>query len=475
MSSGKKRNKGLIIFVAIVLAILVLLVAFFIIGRSMATAEVLLKGDETMTLEYGSEWVDPGAEGSYTFPIASIFNSRSSLTTPITIDTRIIGEQSATYSFDHWGKKVTATRKVNVVDTTGPEITLKTNPDYYTKPNEEYVEEGFTAIDLHDGDVTDNVTFEITEEKVIYTATDSFGNSTTVEREIPYDDRIAPEIVLDGGSEIEWSYAVPYTDKFTAIDDVEGDITDQVVITGRVNAGEVGDYKLVYEVSDAYGNKATAERIVHVVERSNGRYVYLTFDDGPYKYTERLLDILDKYNVKATFFVTAWYGYPEMIGEEFRRGHSVGVHTYYHKYDEIYSSTDAFWEDFEKMQSLIVEQTGQRTPLMRFPGGSSNGISKQYCEGIMTALVQQAEAKGYTYFDWNVTSGDAGQTTDSDVVAQNIIDEIQDRTYSVVLCHDVKPYTIDAIEKVVIYCLQNGYTLLPLNEGSPTMHHTVNN
>lgn len=475
MKTGEKGNKFLITFVVIVLAIIALLAAFFIVGRSIAVAEVTLNGEENQEIEYGSTWEDPGAESNYSFPIIPFFDVRESLGTPDKIDSKTMGEQKVTYSFEHWGKHGEATRTVTIVDTTGPEITLITNPDYYTKPNEEYEEEGFKAIDLHDGDVTENVTREVTEDKIIYTATDSLGNTTRVERKIPYDDRVAPELTLEGGEEIEWTYAVPYEDDFYAEDDVDGDITDKVVVTGKVNAGELGDYILTYEVSDGYGNTTKAERIVHVVEKDNGQYVYLTFDDGPYKYTERLLDILDKYNVKATFFVTAWYGYQDMIGEEFRRGHSVGVHTYYHKYEEIYSSTEAFWEDFEQMQNVIVAQTGQRTSLMRFPGGSSNRISQEYCEGIMTALVQQAEDKGYTYFDWNVMSGDAGQTTDSREVAQNIIDAIQSRTHSVVLCHDVKEYTIDAIEEVILYCLKNGYTLLPLTEGSPTMHHRINN
>ena len=475
MNTGEKGNKLLIAFVVVVLAIFCLLAAFFIVGRSMALAEVSLNGDDAVTAEYGSTWEDPGAEGKYTFPVTSLLDSHTSLTAVNTVDTNSIGEQKITYTFDYWGKHGEATRTVNVVDTVGPEITLVTDPDYYTKPNEEYEEEGFTAVDLHDGDLTEIVKREVTEDKIIYTATDSFGNSTTVEREIPYDDRVAPELTLEGGEEINWSYGIPYIDTFTAIDDVEGDITDKVTISGSVDANEVGDYKLTYEIADAYGNTSKAERIVHVVENPDGRYVYLTFDDGPYQYTERLLDIFDKYNVKATFFITAWYGYPEMIGEEFRRGHSVGVHTYYHKYDEIYSSDAAFWADFERVQELIVEQTGQRTNLMRFPGGSSNGVSAQYNKGIMTRLVKQAEEKGYTYFDWNVSSGDAGETTESKVVAQNIISGIQDKTYSVVLCHDVKEYTVDAMEEVILYCLQNGYTLLPLTEGSPTTHHAVNN
>ncbi|MBO4235699.1 MAG: polysaccharide deacetylase family protein [Firmicutes bacterium] len=478
MNSGENHNKRTSrIFIGIVLAIILLLAAFFIVGITNAVAEVHLRGDDKLNIEYGSDYSEPGAEGFYSFPLVSFFNRTPEVTISGDIDTKTIGEQVLTYSFDHWGKHAEATRSVTVSDTTGPDITLTTNPDYYTKPNEEYKEEGYTATDLHDGDVTAGVVREVTKDKVIYTATDSFGNTTTVERKIPYDDRVAPEISLEGGSEIVWRLAVPFNDSFTATDDVDGDITGNVKVTGDLDIYTIGDYKLVYEVEDSYKNKAKVERLVRVVSNNNGedRFVYLTFDDGPYKYTEKLLDILDKYDVKATFFVTAWYGYPELIGEEFRRGHSIGVHTYNHRYDEIYSSDEAFWADFEKMQNLIEAQTGQRTRLMRFPGGSSNGISAQYSTGIMTRLVAQAEEKGYTYFDWNVLSGDAGETQDSKVVTKNVIEGIEGKANSIVLCHDVKEWTLNAIEDVIIYCLQNGYTLLPLTENSPTAHHAISN
>ena len=116
-----------------------------------------------------------------------------------------------------------------------------------------------------------------------------------------------------------------------------------------------------------------------------------------------------------------------MIGEAFRRGHSVGVHTYNHKYNEIYSGDEAFWADFENMQALIESQTGRRTIIMRFPGGSSNEVSVQYNKGIMSRLTEQAEEKGYAYFDWNVSSGDADGLTDPKEIANNIIEQIQER------------------------------------------------
>ncbi len=144
-------------------------------------------------------------------------------------------------------------------------------------------------------------------------------------------------------------------------------------------------------------------------------------------------------------------------------------------YDEIYSSEEAFWADIEKIEALVEEQTGKRTNLMRFAGGSSNRISAEYTEGIMTNLVKQAEEKGFTYFDWNVSSGDAGITTDPEEVAQYIIEGMETYENAVVLCHDIKEHTLEAMEEVLIYGIQNGYTFLPLTENSPTAHHRINN
>ena len=134
----------------------------------------------------------------------------------------------------------------------------------------------------------------------------------------------------------------------------------------------------------------------------NGKVIYLTFDDGPGQYTEKLLDILDKHGVKVTFFVTNFFtSYQYLMKREAESGHSIAVHSYKHDYDTIYASEAAYWEDFQKMQDIIKEETGIETHLFRFPGGSSNTISKNKNPGIMTRLTQQATEKGLVYFDWN--------------------------------------------------------------------------
>ena len=209
-------------------------------------------------------------------------------------------------------------------------------------------------------------------------------------------------------------------------------------------------------------------------KKAKGGVIYLTFDDGPGKYTAHLLDVLAKYGVKATFFVTGT-GDSSLIAREAKEGHSVGIHTLTHKYSKIYKSEEAFFADINAMNEIIKEQTGSYTKLLRFPGGSSNTVSRKYKEGIMTSLTKAVTEKGFTYFDWNVLSGDAGGTIKTEKVYSNVINGVRDKSYAVVLQHDVRGFSVNAVEKIIKWGLNNGYTFEPLTVDGPTVHQRVNN
>jgi len=130
------------------------------------------------------------------------------------------------------------------------------------------------------------------------------------------------------------------------------------------------------------------------------------------------------------------------------------------------------------MRKRIYETTGVETMLVRFPGGSSNTVSK-FNPGIMTTLTQAVEDCGYTYFDWNVDSDDAGKATTSDEVFDNVTKGIQwamrEYGFALVLQHDTQRFSIDAVERIIKWGKANGYTFLPLQPNSPGMHHVLNN
>ena len=443
---------------------------------------VALQGDPVITLEVGTEYKDPGAKARYKGSHLPFRNRKVKVTAAGSVDVNKLGTYTITYKASHRGLSSQKTRTVKVVDTQAPVITLKSDADNYTLPGAEYKEEGYTAKDNYDGDLTSSVEREEKDGVVTYTVTDSSGNVGKAERKIVYDDRTAPVITLDKTAASVY-VGDTWEDSYSAKDDLDGDVTSSVKVDGKVDTSKEGTYVLKYTSTDAHGNTAQAERKVVVKAlpqndpenpKDKNKIIYLTFDDGPGQYTAQLLDILKKYNVKATFFVTGQFGYSNMISREAQEGHAVGVHSMTHDFKKIYASDTAYWEDFADMDMIIVKNTGRPASIMRFPGGSSNTISS-FNPGFMTKLVKEAGERGLEYFDWNVSSGDAGETQDSNQVYQNIIDGVQQQAASVVLCHDIHPFTVNAMEKTIRWCLENGYTFEPITPGAVECHHPVNN
>ena len=112
--------------------------------------------------------------------------------------------------------------------------------------------------------------------------------------------------------------------------------------------------------------------------------------------------------------------------------------------------------------------------LIRFPGGSSNPVSALYSKGIMSRLVGAVGARGFRYADWNVSSGDAGGASTSEQVFNNVVSRFDDGQY-VVLQHDTMGFSVDAVERIIQYGMENGYTFLPMDNESYLAHHGVNN
>ena len=288
---------------------------------------------------------------------------------------------------------------------------------------------------------------------------------------------VPPTITLMGEKLTILEYGEVYTEEgYTATDDIEGDITDEVEVSTIDYTP--GTNIITYTAKDSSGNIATAERHIfvkseHSRESVPTKSVFLTFDDGPCKYTEEILDILAKYNVKATFFVTGQMpDYSYVMKRIVDEGHTIAVHTYSHSYN-IYSSSDAFFADLNKINDLIYKETGRYSVITRFPGGSSNKISKKYKEGIMSELSVKLTDKGYIYYDWNVDSGDTS-TTKPEKIVKNVTSSLKEG-HSIVLLHDLKSANITALPQIIEYCQKNGYTLLPMSDKTPIVRHSINN
>ncbi len=462
---AKKQNNFLINVIIVCAVVLTMLVigALFV---PRVNIEASLNGDKTMIVEYGTEFTDPGANAVKDGQ-ALVVEAEG------TVDVNKLGEYTITYYAQANRRVEVETRTVKVVDTTQPVITLHTTPGYVLLPGETYQEEGFTATDNYDGDITDKVQRQEEAERISYTVTDSSGNTVTVYRDLVYGDEIAPVITLEGETEIKLKAGQSYQEPgFKANDNCDGDVTDKVTVSGTVDTTKGGTYTITYTVTDAHGNKAEVTR--KVIVEGDSKVIYLTFDDGPGIHTERLLEVLKKYNAKATFFVVNTK-HIDLLPKIAADGHAIGVHTLTHKYEEVYASDEAFFKDFDAMRQIIHDKTGIWTTLMRFPGGSSNVISKRYCPGIMTRLTKAVTEKGYQYFDWNADSMDAGGAKTADDVYRNAIKSIGNHKTAVLLQHDIKGFSVDAVERIIIWGQEHGYTFQALTPNSPTCHHGVNN
>ena len=206
-----------------------------------------------------------------------------------------------------------------------------------------------------------------------------------------------------------------------------------------------------------------------------GKVVYLTFDDGPSIYTNDILNTLDKYNVKATFFVTCSGDINGLAKKILDKGHTLALHTCTHKYSNIYSSEDAYFNDLNEISTRVENITGYKSKYIRFPGGSSNTVSR-FNRGIMTRLTKKVQENGYKYYDWNIDSNDAAGANKNQVYS-NVIGALKNsnRTTNMVLMHDTKSSTKDALDNIIKDALDMGYTFSNINDYTSEIHHGVNN
>lgn len=253
-----------------------------------------------------------------------------------------------------------------------------------------------------------------------------------------------------------------------------------------LNILKTGEYEVKYIVEDHSGNKETYVRKVEVLSQYDNKEAkkdgkktcYLTFDDGPSQNTEAILKILDRYHIKATFFVTGEsQDYVHEIKKAYQKGHTIGLHAYEHDYQKIYSSLSQYMKDLNQIRELVYEQTGEYTRFIRFPGGSSNLVSKQYNTGIMKRLTHKVIDLGYQYYDWTSLNGDGENVKTVQGLKKKAIESIGDKEDIMFLMHDsgACDNTVKALPEILDYLIQQGYTFYPIDEHSPTFHHTVQN
>ncbi len=214
------------------------------------------------------------------------------------------------------------------------------------------------------------------------------------------------------------------------------------------------------------------DNVDNIAEEGDIPMVYLTFDDGPSSNTEEILNILDDYNVKATFFVCGKD--LELYGDAYKRivadGHTIGMHSYSHNFSEIYASEEAFAKDYNDIHNLILETTGVDTKYYRFPGGSSNLVSSTG----MSVFINYLNTQGAVYYDWNVSAGDAtSEAFSKEQLIDNIMKDVVQYKTSVVLLHDAanKEETVEALPGIIEALQQEGAMILPITDETTVIQH----
>lgn len=221
--------------------------------------------------------------------------------------------------------------------------------------------------------------------------------------------------------------------------------------------GTVPEYTQLYP--DFYAPVWEGERV------DGGKVCCLTFDDGPSPNTDRILETLDRYGVKATFFVVGKTGAADQ--ERMRKiaaaGHTLAMHSWSHEYRKIYASVEGFLEDYYKLYQHIHEVTGEYPRIFRFPGGSING----YDRGVYQEIIAEMTRRGFVYYDWNASAQDA--TIHPRPAWEITADCLKGvgKDLVVVLAHDsaARGTTVDALPAIIEGYQNAGYTFTALHPG----------
>lgn len=454
-----------------------LLLACFVLGIVWAVRSVYLFFDplqlraSDITIEYKTKF-DPKSN------IKTVFMSSKD---KVDIDNKVNTDAMGDYEVAYTYKGKTKTAKVHVTDTTAPKVEVA---DITADLAQAVVPEDFVT----ESSDNDNITYTFKSDadldkegdhEVTIVAKDTTGNTTEKEAVLHrVKDTTAPQIKAPG-KDVSVLQGTEFTlDGFSVSDDMDPN-PNLTYDSETLDLTKAGDYDVKILATDRSGNTAELTQKVTVEKNPeyNAKVVYLTFDDGPSANTKKVIDILKKNDAKATFFVTGTHPeYNNYIKEAYDNGNTIGLHTYTHDYAGVYSSIDAYFDDLQKISNMVEEITGEKSKVIRFPGGSSNTISANYTQGIMSQLVNLVHDKGYEYYDWNVSSGDAsGNNVPTDTLyAQATACEAD---YCTILFHDTdaKDTTVEVLPKIIDYYKKRGYVFLGLGPNSVASHHGVNN
>ena len=470
---GYNKYRKVIIALSIGLLVSLFVVLYFLFFRS----SIKFKYDKSnYDVDVFSEFTNPSISACYG---NSIKCKNIDVSIDSDVDTSKIGDYKVVYKAKYKNKSKDFIVDIKVVDNEAPIIEVSKD-SLSVCPNATDFNIDYKAYDNYDGDLTSSVSKSVSDDILTLSVNDSSNNTGNKEVKLVREDVEGPAISINGNSSMYLPIGSSYSEAgASALDNCDGDVSSNISISGGVDTSKAGSYSINYSVSDSLGNTSSVTRNVFVyASNGNGdKVVYLTFDDGPSAYTGELLDVLAKYNVKATFFVTNRNpNYAYFIKRAHDEGHTIALHTSSHNYSQVCAIVDGYFNDLNAINETVKNMAGSYSNLIRFPGGSSNTVSRNYSIGIMSTLTRMVTERGYKYFDWNVSSGDAdGRNHPSSDYSSNIINGINGRSMSIVLQHDTNINSIRSVSTVIEYGLAHGYTFKALDMSSPVVHHKVAN
>lgn len=260
--------------------------------------------------------------------------------------------------------------------------------------------------------------------------------------------------------------------------------TDQINAgaAAKLNSGVIAEETEETEETEVIQTEMTWDKVTppatgipdedNMASESDLHKVYLTFDNVPSEHTSEILDVLEEYNVKATFFVNGNQD-EEMLSVYQRivdEGHTLGMNSYSNQYSVIYQSEDAFEQDYMTLKNFLKQTTGVDSLYYRFPGGSSNLISNV----PMDYFIHYLNTQGIIYYDWNVSAGDGASTAyTSEEIVENVTDDVVKYKTSVVLLHDGtdKSATVEALGPLIEALEGMGAQILPIDEDTQVIQY----
>lgn len=426
---------------------------------------IYLEGEKEVTVEVGTDYYDAGAKAIAYNPKTGA--KQIDVTTTGNVDVDKIGRYRVTYSAIFQGTQYTAERTVKVVDTTPPVITVNyhanNNIDWITGPETYEVK----ATDNYDGDITNRIRTSEENGMLLFTVNDSSGNAAQATCKKPRPVGIQ-EILFPDETDVIYSYVgeTPVVPKAVVYDTLGNDLSSYLRTSGTYDPNKAGRYEVRYYIQNNAGEIADAYRTFIINQRMNpnlivnpNKVIYLTWNGGPGYNTQKVLDILTKYNVRATFFVSCNdRNYYSVINSMRNSGHTIGLYTNSQDYADLYQSADKYEQDIWNLQKIIENQIGAKTFVMRFPGGSDYG--KGASSFTMARLRGDYKAAGYRWYDWTIDSNDLNSTANQ--VYMNVVSNVRNAATNIVVFNDSSVATLSALENIIKWGLDNGYTFMPL-------------